>query len=95
MTNLANAMSVDWLMRIGVYDENGQFNKNRTWKTLGQGAATHIIAAFDESIIPESGSYLVDGTVHDDLALPHAKDMESAKKLWTLNEQLVGEEFSI
>ncbi len=38
---------------LGWIDENGKdLNSDRfTWKTIGQGAATHVVAAFDPSIV--------------------------------------------
>ncbi|KDQ11810.1 hypothetical protein BOTBODRAFT_57220 [Botryobasidium botryosum FD-172 SS1] len=96
-TNLAHETPVEEMVKLGLFNEKGEpvDTETITWKTLGQGASTHIVAAFDESIIPQSGSYLVDGNVRDDLAVPHAKDMESAKKLWELSEQFVGEDFPL
>jgi hypothetical protein len=36
-------------------DEHGQVsNKNMTWKTMGEGTSTSIVAAFDPSIAGES-----------------------------------------
>ena len=36
----------------GWIDENGNDGKGRfTWKILGQGATTHLVAAFDSSIV--------------------------------------------
>jgi len=96
-TNLANATPVEEMIKLGIYNEKGEpvDNEDHTWKTLAQGTSTHIIAAFHETIIPQSGSYLADANVHDELAAPHAKDMESARKLWELSEQLVGEKFNL
>lgn len=60
-------------------------------KTLDQGAATHLVAAFDPKMAGESGEYLEDGKVG--LAAEWARDREGAKKLWRISEELVGEKF--
>lgn len=39
------------LSREGVVDEDGKLsNKIMTWKTIGEGTSTAIVAAFDPSI---------------------------------------------
>lgn len=63
------------------------------WKTLPQGAATHIVAAFDSSIKDKSGAYLDDCQVANDHLKPHARDASDDAKLWTLSEDLVGQKF--
>jgi len=97
MTGIASEAPKEDMMKFGIYNEKGEpiNNEHHTWKTLGEGASTHIVAAFDPTIIPQNGSYLVDATVQDDQAAPHARDMEDAKKLWELSEQQVGEKFNV
>ncbi|KAJ2957923.1 hypothetical protein NQZ79_g6389 [Umbelopsis isabellina] len=65
------------------------------WKTLNQGVATHITAAFDANIKDQSGSYLEDSKIANDHVKPHANNEADAGKLWTLSEQLVGQNFSL
>ncbi|CAM0135428.1 hypothetical protein VKS41_005065 [Umbelopsis sp. WA50703] len=65
------------------------------WKTLNQGVATHIVAAFDPDIKDESGSYLEDSKIANDHVKPHADNEADAEKLWTLSEELVGQKFSL
>ena len=59
------------------------------FKTVGQGAATHIVAGFGEC--EGSGGYLDDCKVREENCAQHAK--EGMERLWTLSEELVGETF--
>jgi len=97
MTGISAAAPTEDMVKFGIYNEKGEpiNNEHHTWKTLGEGASTHVVAAFDPTIIPQNGSYLVDSKVQDDQAAPHAKDIGDAKKLWELSEQLVGEKFDV
>ncbi|EXJ55357.1 hypothetical protein A1O7_08284 [Cladophialophora yegresii CBS 114405] len=71
------------------------------YKTLGQGAATSLVAALDPKLgFSEThdgkegyGAYLVDCQISQN-AHPRAKSSEEAEKLWKLSEDLVGEKFS-
>jgi len=61
-------------------------------KTLQQGCATTLVAAFDPSIDEKNGAFLQDG----DLFTPTkswATDPENARKLWELSEKMVGQKF--
>ncbi|GME60292.1 short-chain dehydrogenase [Neofusicoccum parvum] len=58
------------------------------FKSLQQGAATLVVAAFDPSVKDHNGGYFVDCNAVHDVAL-HAKDPALAEKLWNLSEQLV------
>jgi hypothetical protein len=61
-------------------------------KTHSQGCATTLVAALDPNIADRSGTYLCDCRAdHDDVWAEHAKGLENATKLWSLNERLVGE----
>jgi NAD(P)-dependent dehydrogenase (short-subunit alcohol dehydrogenase family) len=94
MTNLARDVKVEEFQEP-IYDAFGNvMDLSQTkWKTLPQGASTHIVAAFDPTIKNQSGSYLDDCQVANDHALPHAKSDEDAEKLWALSEELVGQKF--
>lgn len=54
-----------------------------------------IVSAFDPSIIPESGGYLYDGAIANDLRAPHASGVEDGKRLWDISEQRVKQKFEI
>jgi NAD(P)-dependent dehydrogenase (short-subunit alcohol dehydrogenase family) len=62
-------------------------------KTIPEGTATHMVAAFDPNIAAESGSYLADCQLAMDRAKPYAKDDTEAEKLWAWSEQIVGQKF--
>ena len=66
------------------------------FKTLDQGAATHVFASFDTSIKGDNGAFLSDCHVAD----PNLEEVYSwaaskvdAERLWKLSEKLVGQEF--
>jgi NAD(P)-dependent dehydrogenase (short-subunit alcohol dehydrogenase family) len=63
-------------------------------KTLEQGAATSVWAATAPGLEDQGGTYLADCRVTDEHA-PWARDPESAARLWTLSENLVGERFPL
>jgi NAD(P)-dependent dehydrogenase (short-subunit alcohol dehydrogenase family) len=62
------------------------------YKTVEQGAATTVYAAVAPGLEDHGGAYLADTEVTDQHA-PWARDPESAARLWTLSEQLVGQTF--
>jgi hypothetical protein len=61
------------------------------FKTEAQGAATSVWAATAPELDAHGGAYLADCAVAE--AAPWAVDPEDAARLWTLSEQLVGQEF--
>ncbi|KAJ6628592.1 hypothetical protein B0H10DRAFT_2209497 [Mycena sp. CBHHK59/15] len=68
--------------------ENGNFE----WKTIPQGAATTVAAAFDPSLnawrVPHNS------TVANDAVASHSSDPAIAEKLWTETEKIIGESFT-
>ncbi|KAJ6142769.1 retinol dehydrogenase [Penicillium samsonianum] len=62
-------------------------------KTLDQGAATTLVAAFDPSLKASSGVLLADCQLIG--AEKYAVDPKAAERLWQLSEQIVGQSFSI
>ncbi|KAH8549214.1 hypothetical protein BGW37DRAFT_469583 [Umbelopsis sp. PMI_123] len=87
ITNLSRSVRKEDF-QLPVYDAWGElfYIGNIQHKFLGQGAATHLVAAFDLRIKANSGSFLVDCQVandHEHLKA-HAKSDEDADKLWTL-----------
>jgi len=75
------------------YDGNIIEVGEMAWKTIPEGTATHIAAAFDPSIKSQSGSYLEDCQIANDHLKPWANDDAQAEQLWTLSEKLVGQKF--
>jgi NAD(P)-dependent dehydrogenase (short-subunit alcohol dehydrogenase family) len=63
-------------------------------KTVEQGAATSVWAATAPELAGRGGTYLADCEVTDEHA-PWALDPDSAARLWTLTEALVGERFPL
>ena len=71
-----------------------------TWKTPEQGAATQVWAATAPELAGKGGLYLEDVQISGTTppagsagCAPHALDAESAKQLWAVSEQLLGESF--
>jgi NAD(P)-dependent dehydrogenase (short-subunit alcohol dehydrogenase family) len=66
-------------------------------KTLGQGAATTLVAALDPKLVPANkdgkGVYMGDCQVAETASW--ATDPVAAEKLWTASEELVGEKFPL
>ncbi|KAL8832482.1 MAG: hypothetical protein Q9191_000252 [Dirinaria sp. TL-2023a] len=63
-------------------------------KTLSQGAATHVYAAFDPNLKQYNGSCLADCKVCPaEKTPPWARDPVAADMLWKLSEQLVSQQF--
>ncbi|KAF7299919.1 Short-chain dehydrogenase/reductase family protein [Mycena chlorophos] len=85
------------LIEMGVVNPDGTQTEvmpgGVKWKTLPQGAATTLVAAFDPRITDQSGAYLDDCVVAEDHVAPHSADMSRALKLWQLTEEVVGEKF--
>jgi NAD(P)-dependent dehydrogenase (short-subunit alcohol dehydrogenase family) len=63
------------------------------YKTVEQGAATSVWAATAPELDDEGGTYLADAEVTDQHA-PWARDPDSATRLWTLSEEMVGQQFA-
>ncbi|KAJ7505982.1 hypothetical protein B0H11DRAFT_2331589, partial [Mycena galericulata] len=87
--------AVPEMQALGILMPDGLPNTEKfEWKTIPQGAATTVAAAFDPSISDKSGSYLTDSAVANELIAPHSSDPATAARLWTLTEKLIGEEFT-
>jgi NAD(P)-dependent dehydrogenase (short-subunit alcohol dehydrogenase family) len=97
-TNLARDVKPEEF-EVPFYDAWGQPFDSSTvdFKTLEAGSSTHIVAAFDQSIKDQSGSYLDNCQIANDSQhlRPYATNDENAHKLWTLSEQLVEQQFSL
>ncbi|KAJ7195139.1 short-chain dehydrogenase [Mycena haematopus] len=81
------------LVAGGVIFEDGTPNPEKPWKTIPQGAAVIVTAAFDPSLEDKSGSYIQNCVESNSAIAPHASDPVQAEKLWTLSERLVGVKF--
>ncbi|KAF7298600.1 Short-chain dehydrogenase/reductase family protein [Mycena indigotica] len=91
------------LKAMGDIKEDGSQNPDAShpWKTIPEGAATTLVAAFDHRLNDKSGAYLMDcADASETAGGPHNRsafnsDIANADKLWTLSEEIVGEEFKI
>ncbi|KAJ7613071.1 NAD-P-binding protein [Roridomyces roridus] len=94
-TGSQNPESKALLMAAGIYTPDGEPNRALPfpWKTLAQGAATTMVAAFDPSLSDKPGAFLHDCQVATQLIAPHTSDPENVKKLWEATERAIGQEF--
>ncbi|KAK7022329.1 short-chain dehydrogenase/reductase family protein [Favolaschia claudopus] len=84
-----------FLIGLGALTPDGQPDHTKmAFKSMGQGAATTLVAAFDPRIEDQAGSYLCDCVGANDKAAPHSTDPKTAEKLWTVTEEALGEEFT-
>ncbi|KAL5095291.1 hypothetical protein Trisim1_000068 [Trichoderma cf. simile WF8] len=91
MTNLIRHMD---LAKLQASTKNAPAGGNApALKSVDQGAATSIFAAFDPSLNAESSIYLED--CHNGIAEAYASDPDLAAKLWKLSESIVGQSFSL
>ncbi|KAF7355956.1 Short-chain dehydrogenase/reductase family protein [Mycena venus] len=87
--------SREYLQSVGHLDADGKPARNPRWnyKTIPQGAATTVVAAFDPRLEDKSGAYLADCVEDNAGVAPHSSDPVMAEKLWVLTEKLIGEPF--
>ncbi|KAF8193939.1 NAD-P-binding protein [Mycena galopus ATCC 62051] len=80
---------------MGMLSPEGQPLPNKWgWKTIKQGAATTVAAAFDTRFESKSGAYLFDCVEANNMIAPHCSDLERGAKLWAISEEIVGETFA-
>lgn len=96
-TNLGSHLSVEDFEELRNQDEQGGFlNKafGLKFKSLQQGAATYVRAAFDPTLDAHSGSYMEDcQVVPPQKIYSWGRDAVNAEMLWTLSERLVNKQF--
>lgn len=90
-TNGGKELPKDYLAKFGIYLADGTLNPDFPFKTIGQGTATYVVAAFDPSIKDQSGAFLDDCQISQ--APPTATE-ENAARLWALSEELLGIKFA-
>ncbi|KAJ7682024.1 hypothetical protein DFH06DRAFT_1463876 [Mycena polygramma] len=82
------------MRKQGILTADGQPNTEKfPFKTLGQGAATTVVAALDPELNNKSGAYLMDCNV--EAVAPHCSDPANGEKLWAITEKLMGETFAL
>ncbi|KAJ6506811.1 hypothetical protein C8R45DRAFT_1176155 [Mycena sanguinolenta] len=92
---VTNEVAKEALIAGKVILEDGTPSPEKPWKTIPQGAAVIITAAFDPSLEDKSGSFIQDCVENNSAVAPHASDPVQAEKLWVLSERLVGTKFEI
>ncbi|KAJ7038684.1 hypothetical protein C8F04DRAFT_1088316 [Mycena alexandri] len=85
--------SIPTLQGFGALGADKKPNTEHPWKTIPQGAATTVAAAFDPRLNDKPGAYLDNSTVADNLLAPHSSDPVNAEKLWNITEKIIGETF--
>ncbi|KAJ7618012.1 hypothetical protein FB45DRAFT_1063534 [Roridomyces roridus] len=96
-TNLLQPEAVQAYLRIlDIVHPDGSPNHEKCdfWKTIPQGAATTVFAAFDPQLSDASGAYLDNCQIADHKVASHTSDPVVAEKLWTLTEEILGEKFT-
>ena len=96
-TELARSASAEIVQGIQSMFETGVY----TYKTLGAGSATSLVAALDPGLGPGEvreggenwGAFLVDCQIVQP-GHPRAARSDEAERLWALSERLVGEQFA-
>ncbi|KAJ7151829.1 NAD-P-binding protein [Mycena crocata] len=96
LTNLAQKEeAVTSLQALGVLGPDGlPDRKNLEWKTLPQGAATTVVAAFDPGLNVTPGVFLDDCAVWPFPIAAHSSEPVNLEKLWTITEEIIGEKFT-
>ncbi|KAJ6536010.1 short-chain dehydrogenase [Mycena vulgaris] len=90
---VVNAEAQESLLEAGVITEDGNLGAKFPWKTLPQGAATLVAAAFDPSLDDKPGCFFTDCVEDNKSVAPHTADPVMAEKLWILSERLVDVKF--
>jgi NAD(P)-dependent dehydrogenase (short-subunit alcohol dehydrogenase family) len=91
-TELGRSMTRDDFARMEEMAKHAPSGGLPPRKTVEQGAATSVWAATAPELDGRGGTYLADCEVTDEHA-PWARDPESAARLWTLTEDLIGQQF--
>ncbi|KAJ7912389.1 hypothetical protein B0H13DRAFT_1874899 [Mycena leptocephala] len=89
--------SREYMQSMGFVDADGNPVPNPPFqfKTLQQGAATTVVAAFDPRLEDKPGSYLADCVEDNAAVAAHSLiPYVMAEKLWALTEKLIGEPFA-
>ncbi|KAJ7174259.1 hypothetical protein C8R46DRAFT_87838 [Mycena filopes] len=91
-TTIIEKSEPDAMKTIGLLDAEGKRNSAVQWKTLGQGAATILVAAVDSRLNNVPGAYIVDCV--PSVASAFCTDPKNGERLWALTEKIVGETFA-
>ncbi|RXK85759.1 SDR family NAD(P)-dependent oxidoreductase [Filimonas effusa] len=109
-TELAREASVELFQKLGFLNEEGKIRPEvlATLKTIPQGAATTVWAATSSQLSNIGGVYCEDCDIaellppdtshtqqHQSGVQQYALDEQSAKRLWTLTEEMTGIQFTV
>lgn len=93
ITELGRHMTRDDFAQLKERAKSGPSGGLPAYKSVEAGAATSVWAATAPDLADRGGVYLADCQVSQDAA-PWALDPDSARRLWSLTEDLVGQRFS-
>ncbi|PYH90451.1 short-chain dehydrogenase [Aspergillus ellipticus CBS 707.79] len=95
VTGIGRSLTPEEWVKAGWKHEDGTIvdDPRLNWRSLTQGAATLIVAAYDPSISDLNGSYMVNNQVNNGEAAAYALDSLNAERLWTMSEEIVGQRF--
>ncbi|KAJ7496193.1 hypothetical protein B0H11DRAFT_856823 [Mycena galericulata] len=82
------------LKAAGVLNADGTPSPALPWKTIPEGAAVILAAAFDPRLDATPGTYIVDCVESNKDVAPHSSDPVKAEQLWRVTEEIVGEKFT-
>ncbi|KAJ7626596.1 NAD-P-binding protein [Mycena polygramma] len=92
--NMVKEDIIPEVQKIGLLGPDGQPSTEKyPWKTIPEGAATTMVAAFDPALDDKPGSYLSDCVVANEVIAPHSSDPANSERLWSLSEKIIGETF--
>ncbi|CAK5267248.1 unnamed protein product [Mycena citricolor] len=87
--------SLETIKSQGILGPDGQPNtRDFHWKTIPEGAATTVVAAFDPRLAASPGAYLDNSVVANEKIEEHSADPANAAKLWDLSEEIVEVKFT-
>ncbi|KAJ7142452.1 NAD-P-binding protein [Mycena epipterygia] len=90
-----NEQSIPAMQAYGILGPDGKPDtENVEWKTIPQGAATTVTAAFDTRLGDKPGAYLSDCNEANKNVAAHSSDPVNAAKLWAVTEEIIGEKFT-
>ncbi|KAJ7738061.1 hypothetical protein DFH07DRAFT_841353 [Mycena maculata] len=94
---ISHPITTTAMKATGALSTEGKPNEDYSvkWKTVGEGAATIVVAAFDPRLDDMSGTYLVDCVPADEAVSPHCLHQGNAAILWTRTEEIIGEKFEL
>ncbi|KAG0654934.1 hypothetical protein C6P46_001329 [Rhodotorula mucilaginosa] len=87
-TELLRHLTREDELAMGFIKEDGSPGDRFQFKSLKEGAATHIVAAFEPSLQDKGGVYLDDCQIQPEVEA-YAVDQETAERLWTVSEELI------